>query len=84
MANSTLADAIDSRNTNVKGMIRGLLDELPDDCSLEDIMFELYVRANIMESRAQIAAGKGISLDTARKELDIWLKSLSLPDSSPS
>jgi hypothetical protein len=69
---------------NVKAMVRGLLEELPDDCSLEDIMLQLYTRASILESREQIAAGKGLSLAVAKKELDAWLNSLSLPDSSPS
>ncbi len=84
MSNSISTSETAAQRTNVKAIVRGLLDELPDDCSLEDIMLELYVRASIIESREQIAAGKGVSLATARKELDLWFKSRSLPSLSPS
>jgi len=84
MLNSISTSETNGQQTNVKAIVRGLLDELPDDCSLEEIMLELYVRASILESREQIAAGKGVSLETARKELDLWFKSRSLPGSSPS
>ena len=84
MTNSILISEPRNRSMNVKAMVRGLLDELPDDCSLEDLMLQLYIRASILDSREQIAAGKGLSLVAARKELDSWLNSLSLPDSPPS
>lgn len=84
MLNSISTSETNGQQTNVKAIVRGLLDELPDDCSLEEIMLELYIRASILESREQIAAGKGVSLETARKELDLWFKSRSLPGSSPS
>ncbi|MGH7596606.1 MAG: hypothetical protein ACREOI_09650 [bacterium] len=83
MANSVLSATTNKVNHNAKAIVRGVLDELPEDCTLEDIMLELYVRASILESREQIIAGKGISLEEAREELGLWFTSQSLPNSSP-
>lgn len=71
--------AVASPSINVKTMVRGLLKELPDSCSLEDVMLELYARASIMQSREQIKAGMGMPLQTAKQEIETWLKSQSLP-----
>jgi hypothetical protein len=84
MVNSVLTAETNQLNHNAKAIVRGILDVLPDDCTLEDIMLELYIRVSILESRKQIAAGKGLSLEQARKELDLWFTSLSLQNSSPS
>jgi len=71
-------------DNNVKAIVRDLLDDMPDDCTLEEIMLELYIRASILESRQQISAGEGITLEAARKDLEKWLTSRSLQNSSPS
>ncbi len=62
---------------NIKAIVRGLLDELPDDCTIEEVMLALYVRASILESREQINSGNGVTLEAARKELGQWLQSQS-------
>lgn len=76
--------AVASPSLNVKTMVRGLLEELPDSCSLEDVMLELYARASIIQSREQIKAGLGMSVEAARKEIETWLKSRSLTNSPSS
>ena len=76
--------AVASPSINVKTMVRGLLEELPDTCSLEDVMLELYARASIMQSREQIKSGRGMSLEAAKKEIETWLKSQSLTNSPSS
>jgi hypothetical protein len=82
MANSVLTAATGKLDYNAKDIVRGIINEMPDDCTLEDIMLELYVRASILESRQQIASGQGLSLAQARKELDLWFTSQSLQNSS--
>ncbi len=83
MINSILTAETNKVDYNAKDIVRGIIDELPDDCTLEEIMLELYVRASILESRQQIASGQGLSLEQARKELDLWFASQSLQNSSP-
>lgn len=77
MENAVLTAEAAPPHLSAKAITRDILDELPDDCTLEDIMLQIYIRASILESRGQIAAGKGFSLAEARRELDSWFKSLS-------
>ena len=81
MSNRLFTPDNDRSKHNSKAIARSILNDLPDDCTLEDIMLELYIRASIVESRQQIAAGNGLTLDEAKRELDSWLKSFS-PESS--
>jgi len=83
MTSSVLTTPAIEFKRNAKAIVRDVLDELSDDCSLEEIMLQLYVRAGIIESRKQISEGKGLSLAEARKDLDLWFTSRSLQNSSP-
>jgi len=83
MASSVLTTPVIEFKRNAKAIVRDVFDELSDDCTLEEIMLQLYVRASIIESRKQIAEGKGLSLEEARKDLDLWFTSRSLLNSSP-
>ena len=44
-----------------KETVRTLLDRLPDDCSLEDVLYHLYVIQAIAEGRADSKAGRTMS-----------------------
>ncbi|GEM_PF-6518968 len=83
MTSSVLTTPTIDFKRNAKAIVRDVLDELSDDCTLEEIMLQLYVRASIIESRKQIAEGKGLSLEEARKDLDLWFTSRSRQNSSP-
>jgi predicted transcriptional regulator len=41
--------------------VRALLDRLPDDCSVDDILYHLYVLQAIKRGQADAAAGRTIS-----------------------
>ncbi len=43
-----------------KDMIRALLDRLPDDCTIEDVLYHLYVLQEVEQGRADIAAGRTV------------------------
>jgi hypothetical protein len=45
---------------NAKNAVRELLDRLPDDCSLEDVLYPLYVLREIEPGRADVVAGRVI------------------------
>ena len=40
-----------------KETVRALLERLPDDCSIEDVLYHLYVLQEVELGRADIAAG---------------------------
>lgn len=58
-----------------KEAVRALLDRLPDDCSVEDVLYHLYVLQAVERGQADAAAGRTISheeVDTALRRK--WLR----------
>ncbi len=43
-----------------KQTVRALLDRLPDDCSVEDVLYHLYVLQAVQRGQADAAAGRTI------------------------
>jgi predicted transcriptional regulator len=61
--------------TQTKDVVRDLLDQLPDDCTIDDVQYHLYVIASVEQGRAEIAEGKGIPHDQVKAELRRkWLR----------
>lgn len=52
-----------------KQTILELLDRLPDDCSLEEVLYHLYVIRAVEEGRADVAAGRTLSQEEVEKEM---------------
>ena len=49
--------------------VRQLLDRLPDDCSLEDVLYHLYVVHEVEHAAADVAAGRVIPHEEVVREL---------------
>jgi predicted transcriptional regulator len=56
-----------------KEVARDLLDRLPDDCSLQDIQYHLYVRQMIEEGRRDVREGRVFSQEEIERDLAQWL-----------
>lgn len=56
-----------------KQQVITLLDSLPDDCSLDDIQYHLYVLTKIQKSEERIKAGGTLSQDDVKQRLSKWL-----------
>jgi len=57
-----------------KDTVREILDRLPEDCSLEDVIYQLHVVQSVQRGLADVEAGKTIPHAAAMKELrDRWL-----------
>ena len=52
-----------------KDTVRALLDRLPDDCSLEDVQYHLYVVQAVARGRADEEAGRTIPHEQVDAEL---------------
>jgi predicted transcriptional regulator len=52
-----------------KATVRALLDRLPDDCSLDDILYHLYVAQKVAQGLADAASGNVIPHTVAMQEL---------------
>lgn len=58
-----------------KQTVRALLDQLPDDCSLEDVVYHLYVIQKVEAGLADAEAGKLIPHEQVAEELRRkWVK----------
>jgi predicted transcriptional regulator len=57
-----------------KEEIKRMLDTLPDDTSLEDIQYHLYVRQKIERGLADFDRGNVLSEDEVEKRVDKWLE----------
>ncbi len=52
-----------------------LIMSLPDDCTLEDIQYHLYVRAKVERGIRAIDEGRVVSQEEAEKKVKEWVKS---------
>jgi len=58
-----------------KSELHELVDSLPDEPSLEDLLYAIYVRRAIERGIADDEAGRLVSNEEAMKQIDEWLQS---------
>lgn len=52
-----------------KQAVRDLLDKLPDDCTLDEVLYHLYVLQRVSQGLVEADAGELIPHDQVRDEL---------------
>jgi len=57
-----------------KEIARSVIEALPEDASIDDIMQALYVRAKLERAERSIEEGRGIPLAEATGRLQKWLR----------
>lgn len=58
-----------------KQTVRALLDRLPDDCSVEDVLYHLYVLQAVERGQADVVAGCTISHEEVERAMRRkWLR----------
>lgn len=64
-----------SDDVNIKEEVIKLIKDLPDDTTIEDIQYHLFVKEKLLKAEAQLREGKTIPhkevMEKARKK---WLK----------
>ncbi len=55
-----------------------LIRSLPDDCSIEDIQYHLYVRQKVENGLTAVEAGRYVSQEEAERRVAGWGKSTGL------
>lgn len=58
----------------VKEEVIKMIQNMPKDTSIEDIMAELYFRYQVDEGLKQLDEGKGIPHEEVEKRMERWLK----------
>jgi predicted transcriptional regulator len=56
-----------------KQQVQDILENLPEDASLEDIQYHIFVRQKIELGLADVAAGRVISHEEVQRRLAKWL-----------
>ncbi len=59
--------------STAKEEVEALLDKLPEDCSLEDIQYDLYVIEKVRHGLEVAEAQGTLTQDAAEKQLSKWL-----------
>jgi len=57
----------------IKERVIQMIQDLPDDVSLDDIMAELYFRLQVDAGLKELDEGKGIPHEEVEKRLSKWL-----------
>lgn len=61
--------------SNTKDTVREILDRLQDDCSLEEVLYHLYVRQRVEAGLKDVEAGRLIPHEQVARELRRkWIK----------
>jgi len=58
---------------DAKTQTRELLNRLPDNCTIEDVQYHLYVAEKIRRRLVQSDAGMAVPHQEAEKRLEKWL-----------
>lgn len=58
----------------LKDDVKQMIDQLPEDCSLEDIQYTLYVRFKMQKGLKNIEVGNLLSTDEVKARMDRWFK----------
>ncbi len=65
---------------SAKDEVREVLDVLPDDCTMEDIQYHLYVRTQIRQGIWSLEHEPVYTQDEVEREVARWLEE---PDPAP-
>ena len=58
----------------VKDVAKNVIDALPEDVDMDDIIHALYVNAKFEHGEREIRQGHGIKHDQAKQRLQKWVK----------
>jgi predicted transcriptional regulator len=59
--------------STAKEDVRKMLDRLPDDSSLEDIQYHIYVREKIEHGLEDIETGRLLTQEEVERRMSKWL-----------
>lgn len=57
-----------------KELIRKLLDQLPDDATIEDVQYQIFVLQKIQAGEEDLKAGRIVTNDQVMNDLARWVK----------
>ena len=58
--------------TTARDRVLRIIEEMPSDASLDDVMERVYILQKVERGRQQIAAGQGVPHTDARQQMKRW------------
>ena len=58
----------------VKDVVRQVIDALPNEATIDDVIHALYINAKFNHGESEIREGKGIPHEEAKNKLQKWVK----------
>ena len=59
---------------SLKKEVISLIEELPDDITLDEIIYHLYVKQKLLKAKQDIANGRTHTHEQVKKMAEKWLK----------
>ena len=66
----------------IKEIAKSVIDTLPEEANMDDIIHALYVRAKFEQGIHEIENGKGVSHEEAKKIMRNWINKFNKPSLS--
>jgi len=63
-----------TRINSIKKEVISLIKDLPDNITLDDIIYHLYVKQKLLKAKKYIAQGRTYSHEEVKKMAEKWLK----------
>ena len=63
-----------TRINSIKKEVISLIEDLPDNITLDDIIYHLYVKQKLLKAKKDIAQGRTYSHEQVKKMAEKWLK----------
>ena len=60
--------------TAIKEKVISLIKELPEDITIEEIIYHLYVKQKLLKAKEDIAQGRTYPHEQVKKMAEKWLK----------
>ncbi len=57
---------------STKEQLRELIERLPDDCTVEDVQYHLYVQQKVERGLEDMRAGRVLSHEEVRRRMAKW------------
>ena len=57
-----------------KEQLRALIERLPDDCTLEDVQYHLYVQQKVVRGLEDVRHGRLLSQQEVERRMARWIE----------
>ena len=57
-----------------KDVAKHVIEALPDDASMDDVIHALYIKAKFDHGESQVREGQGIPYEEGKRRLKKWVK----------